>query len=200
MIDLNDRIPAAAGWLLGGATGVNDSGAIVGDGIVSGMQHGYLLTPGGESPSTGNLLTNGGFEEYNPPQLGPPGWISDDFRQVDAKSETNQPRSGEKNGACWTTDNLDCGMFQDVTAPATGTYTLTIYANADRPGALVGANVGNDTAAFANVDVRGFANYGSAYVLTFTASKGQTIRVWMYSPAVPGYLVIDDATLIGPTS
>ena len=45
---------------------------------------------------------------------------------MQAKSETNQPRSGEKNGACWATDNLDCGMFQDVTAPVTGTYTLTM--------------------------------------------------------------------------
>ena len=48
--------------------------------------------------------------------------------------------------------------------------------------------------------VRGFANYGDAYVLTFHATQGQRIRVWMYSPAVPGYLVIDDAVLTRPTT
>lgn len=200
MVDLNSRVPANGTWILRTAIGVNASGTIAGTGLIFGHTQAFVLTPGTGTPPAGDLLLNGGFEEYTPPQLGPPGWISDDFRQVAAKSETNQPRSGEKNGACWTTDNLDCGMFQDLSAPSTGTYTLTIYANADRPGALVGANVGESTAAFTEVDVRGFANYGNAYVLTFTASKGQTIRIWMYSPAVPGYLVIDDATLTGPSS
>jgi hypothetical protein len=206
MLDLNTLIPAnSTPWRLTIAVGINAAGAIptYGSDPQTGAVRAILLVPAGSNPpphGTSNLLIDGGFEEYTPPQLGPPGWLSDDFRQVPAKSETNQPRTGEKNGACWTTDNLDCGMFQDLRAPATGTYTLTIYANADRPGALVGANVSDTTAAFANVDVRGFANYGDAYVLTFTAWKGDTIRVWMYSPAVPGYLVIDDATLSGPTS
>jgi probable HAF family extracellular repeat protein len=200
MVDLNDEISPDAGWLLGGAVGVNAAGEIVGVGEISGQRRSFLLTPRAAPTPTGNLLSNGGFEEYTPPRLGPPGWVSDDYRQVAAKSETNQPRSGEKNGACWATDNLDCGMFQDVTAPVTGTYTLTIFANADRPGALVGANVNETTAASADVAVRGFANYGDAYVLTFHAAEGQTIRVWMYSPAVPGYLVIDDVTLTGPSS
>ncbi len=31
--------------------------------------------------------------------------------------------------------------------------------------------------------------------MTFTANQGDTIRVWMYSPATPGYVVIDDASL-----
>jgi hypothetical protein len=33
------------------------------------------------------------------------------------------------------------------------------------------------------------------YTLAFTASVGDVIRVSMYSPATPGYLVIDDVTL-----
>jgi probable HAF family extracellular repeat protein len=200
MVDLNDRIQASAGWVLSSATGLNQNGTIVGRALLDGRFRAFMLTLAGTPTTSDNLLLDGGFEGLTPPQLGPPGWVSDDFRQVPAKSETNQPRSGEKNGACWTTDNLDCGMFQDVTAPRTGTYTLTIYANADRPDALVGANVSGETAAFADVHVRGFGNYGDAYVLTFQASEGQTIRVWMYSPAVPGYLVIDDVGLRGPTS
>jgi probable HAF family extracellular repeat protein len=201
MVDLNDQIPPNAGIVLLDADGVNAAGWIVGNGRVNGQLRGLVLTPRTGPPTTStNLLVNGGFEEYTPPQLGPPGWVSDDFRQVAAKSESIQARSGGKNGACWTTDNLDCGIFQDLTAPSTGTYTLTIYANADRPGALVGANVGDHTVVSADVAVRGFANYGNAYVLTFTASQGQTIRVWGYSPAVPGYLVIDDVALTGPSS
>lgn len=35
-----------------------------------------------------------------------------------------------------------------------------------------------------------------AYTMAFTANTGDVIRVWMYSPAWPGYVVIDDATLV----
>jgi uncharacterized membrane protein len=143
-----------------------------------------------------NLLVSGGFEEYAPPALGPPGWISDHgFRESPAKSETNQPRSGSKNGACWTAVFLDCGLYQDVIAPATGSYTLQLHATADRPGGLVGANVDGMAAASASVDARGFLNYGPSYKLSFTAASGDTIRVWMYSPAAPGYVVVDDVAL-----
>jgi hypothetical protein len=34
--------------------------------------------------------------------------------------------------------------------------------------------------------------------MTFQASAGDTIRVWMYSPATPGYVVIDDVSLTTP--
>jgi hypothetical protein len=74
-------------------------------------------------------------------------------------------------------------------------YTLTIYAIADRPGGLVGANVNGFTAALANVEARGWRNYGEPYVMTFTANAGELIRVWMYPPATPGYVVIDDVSL-----
>jgi hypothetical protein len=32
--------------------------------------------------------------------------------------------------------------------------------------------------------------------MTFTANVGDVIRVWMYSPPSPGYVVIDDASLV----
>jgi hypothetical protein len=147
-----------------------------------------------ETPSQ-NLLTHGDFEGYVPPALGPPGWISDHgLRQVPAKSEYHQPRSGAKNGACWTPEYLDCGMFQEVAAPSSGTYTLRMYASADRAGGLVGANVNGWTAASMNVPVAPFGAY-SEHMMTFTASAGDVIRVWMYSPAWPGYVVIDDTSL-----
>jgi probable HAF family extracellular repeat protein len=179
---------------LGTGVGINDSGTIVGVGVIQGVGHGYMLVPVG-----GNLLTEGGFEGYAPPALGSPGWLSDTIRQIPAKSETNQPNTGSKNGACWATTNQDCGMYQEVKAPATGSYRLTFYANADRPGGLIGANIvnaNNATAASSHVAVRSFGYYGTAYVMTFPANAGDTIRVWMYSPATPGYVVIDDVSLI----
>jgi hypothetical protein len=72
----------------------------------------------------------------------------------------------------------------------------TFYANADRPGGLVGVNVTTTLASSAGVDVRGFGNYGVPYVMNFTAAAGDTVIVWMYSPATPGYVVIDDVSLV----
>lgn len=144
---------------------------------------------------TENLLSEGDFEGYTPPALGQPGWISDDLlRQIPAKSETHQPHTGTLNGACWTPEYLDCGIYQEVVAPTSGLYAFSIYATADRPGGMVGLNVNGVTANSANVEPRGFENY-TRYTLGFTAAAGDTIRVWMYSPALPGYVVIDDASL-----
>jgi len=158
---------------------------------------GVLVT---SNPPMSNLLISGGFEDYLPPGFdlpAPLGWKSDDsFRQTPAKSETNQPRTGTKNGACWTPEFLDCGLYQEVVAPLTASYTFRIYATADRPGGLVGVNVNGALAILADVDPRGFGNYGSSYELRFNAASGDTIRVWMYSPATPGYVVVDDATLM----
>jgi hypothetical protein len=151
------------------------------------------VTVRGELP---NLLVNGDFEAYDPPALGPPGWISDHaFRQSPAKSETHQPRTGAQNGACWTTEYLDCGMYQEVVASVTSTYGYTVYATADRAGGLVGANVNGLLAASRDITAAPFGDY-SRYTMSFTASAGDVIRVWMYSPAWPGYVVIDDARLV----
>jgi hypothetical protein len=144
--------------------------------------------------SSSNLLTGGDFEVYVPPQLGSRGWVSDVIRQTPAKSETYQPRSGAKNGACWTPTYLDCGIYQEITAPGTGQYSLQIHAAADRSGGFVGANVNGAAAASADVQPGPFGVY-RLYPLSFNARAGDVIRVWMYSPASPGYVVIDDVSL-----
>ena len=158
---------------------------------------GVLVT---SNPPMSNLLISGGFEDYVHGGFdlpAPLGWKSDDpFRQTAAKSETNQPRTGTKNGACWTPEFLDCGLYQEVVAPLTASYTFRIYATADRPGGLVGVNVNGALAVAVDVEPRGFGNYGSSYELRFNAASGDKIRVWMYSPATPGYVVVDDATLM----
>jgi probable HAF family extracellular repeat protein len=43
--DLNTRIPANSGWQLTWATGINARGQIVGQGIIGGQYHAFLLTP-----------------------------------------------------------------------------------------------------------------------------------------------------------
>lgn len=160
------------------------------------------LAPLGQSASARpmteffNLLQEPGFEQYLPPALGAPGWVADPVRQTAAFSETHQPRTGSNNGVCWSPANLDCGTYQTATAPSAGTYVVTFYANADRGGGLVGVNVNGALAASSAVEVRGFGNYGAPYTMNINASAGDQIVVWMYSPATPGYVVIDDVSLV----
>lgn len=44
-VDLNTRIAAGSGWVLGAATGINDQGQICGSGMLYGTPHIFLLTP-----------------------------------------------------------------------------------------------------------------------------------------------------------
>jgi probable HAF family extracellular repeat protein len=43
--DLNGMIPVGSGWVLGEATGINNSGQITGWGTINGETHAFLLTP-----------------------------------------------------------------------------------------------------------------------------------------------------------
>ena len=149
--------------------------------------------PGGPSAGT-NLLRDPGFELDTPPAFASPGWLADAVRQSRAQSETTEPHSGSRNGACRTTSSLDCGLYQDVAAPADGTYTFSAYANASRTGAWVGVNV-NGTGVQSAPIAQAAAGAYVAYSMSFTARAGDVIRVWLYSPAVPGSAVIDDARL-----
>ena len=45
MIDLNGCIPAGSGWVLTGASDINNQGQICGTGKHNGQQAGFLLTP-----------------------------------------------------------------------------------------------------------------------------------------------------------
>lgn len=45
--DLNDLIPPASGWILSRATGINDAGSIVGEGLYNSTSRAFLLTPTG---------------------------------------------------------------------------------------------------------------------------------------------------------
>jgi hypothetical protein len=99
---------------------------------------------------------------------------------------------------CRTT-SLDCGIYQEVVAPVEATtYGFAVSARTDHPGALVGINVNGTTIMSQPVLVGGYQRY---QVGTFKRNPGDVIRVWMYAPAVAGYVAIDDAVLIAdPTN
>lgn len=56
MRDLNDLVPAASGWVLEEATGVNDAGQIVGSGTYQGQRRAYLLEPGASATAAQSAL------------------------------------------------------------------------------------------------------------------------------------------------
>jgi hypothetical protein len=75
---------------------------------------------------------------------------------------------------------------------------LSRWATDDRTGGFVGADVNGRNVAGNSVSARGFGNYAQ-YVMTSQDSAGDTIRVWMYSPTTPGYVVGDDVSLTHPS-
>jgi hypothetical protein len=183
-------------WTPVGSVGVTLPAGIFGALAVTSHNPGMLnaarfdnvsITSGPEP--TGNLLTNGGFEDSAVPNTGP-GWVSDVIRQSPARSETLAAHGGLYNGACRTTQSLDCGIYQDLIIPATDNYQLTVYASADHPGGLLGVNL-NQGGLTVQVAEGGY----QPYVIGFYARAGDAIRVWMYAPPTPGFIAIDDASL-----
>lgn len=78
--------------------------------------------------------------------------------------------------------------------PQRGAYIVTLFANTDRPGALIGFDLNGTSYPDAPVDVRIPGNY-SQYVRGLILSAGDTLRVWMYSPANGATVTLDDVTL-----
>jgi len=86
-------------------------------------------------------VTNGNFEASTPPETAP-GWVSDTpLRQVNAVTDTTQPRSGLKHCECLTQTGQDCELYQDITIPEAGSYVLIAWTNSDTTGAYLGINV-----------------------------------------------------------
>jgi len=54
LIDLNSLLPPDSGWQLYDATGINDSGQIVGDGTLNGQAEGFLLDLSTATPEPGS--------------------------------------------------------------------------------------------------------------------------------------------------
>src|SRR5262249_13712824 len=123
---------------LGTVTMTNPTTRVAGFAVTShdpGVLNTAVLDNGGVAVmgmSCPNLPVNGGFEDSVVPNVGP-GWVSDTpLRQSPAVSETADPHGGTQNGACRTA-SLDCGIYQEVTAPASGTFAFwfSLYAHVD---------------------------------------------------------------------
>jgi len=138
-----------------------------------------------------NLLQKSGFEEYAGPELGAP-WVSD--RAAQWIVDTAHPHGGAKNAACHSTSSQDCGIYQEFLVPQTGTYILTFYANADKTGATLGIDVNGAGFPAGPVEVREPGTY-SEYGWGLFLHGGDTLRVWMYSPANGATAVLDDVSL-----
>ncbi len=155
------------------------------------------------SPGPGkNLVVNGSFESGDTRS-----WFSDRAMTLNL-DENLQQRTGVYNAACWhsTENSGDCSIVQDVSVPEAGTYRVTIYAKADRRGAWVGANLISqsfETQPFVTPVESRSAYWGPdalypyfKYEATVSAQAGDTIKVWAYSPNLPGWLVVDDVSIV----
>ena len=175
---------------------LNNHGEIVGS--VAGRAVLWRVPP----PDGENLVVDGSFESG-----GTGSWFSD--RAVGFTLDQNlQQRTGSYNAACWhpAENTGDCSIVQHVTVPEAGTYVVTIYAKADRPDAWVGANVvaqSGETQPFAT-PVENRSDYWGPdtlypyfkYEAAVSAQAGDIIKVWGYSPDLPGWLVLDDVSIV----
>jgi hypothetical protein len=149
-----------------------------------------------------NLVVNGSFESGDTRS-----WFSDRAMTFEL-DENLQQRTGVYNAACWhsTENSGDCSIVQHVSVPEAGTYRVTIYAKADRRGAWVGANLiaqSSETQPFVTPVESRSAYWGPdalypyfKYEGTVSAQAGDTIKVWAYSPNLPGWLVVDDVSIV----
>jgi O-glycosyl hydrolase len=132
------------------------------------------------------LLSNAGFESGSLT-----GWTVE-WNSARGMVESNYPFTGSYDGALNPTSSQDVALAQTVTAPSTKTYTLTAKVAASGNNVSLGVDVAGSQAASLTVVS------GGAYqtrTLTFSATQGQSIKVWYYSPASSGWATIDDVNL-----
>jgi len=176
----------------------------------------HLSVYGLHAPAAGtvppSLLANGDFEE------GTSGWTFDGPGKVNDAF----PYWGTHAATLCPLPNRDVRLWQEIEAPATGTYVLSAMlatdirdGNVRSVGALDRLTLGADVDGVRAGDSRGvvaFAGYQRHRVL-FAATKGSRIRVWYYAPpAAPlpyfgitppdaqpeAYAVIDGVALTPP--
>jgi len=138
-----------------------------------------------------NLLSNADFETGS---LSP--WQGE-WNPSDAGVENNFPYSGIYDAYLHPNSFQDVAVFQTITAPNDGqlhTYILTAYAatNIYLGGVQLGVDV--DQQQQASVVIKTNTGY-RYYTISFTASSGQTIKVWYYANKASGWATLDDVVL-----
>ncbi len=133
-----------------------------------------------------NLISNPDFQSG----ITGPWYI--EWHPARAAVETNYPHATMHDGALWPITGGDVAISQNLTAPATKSYTLTAYCATDTGGISLGVDVGGTQVGQANIA----SNVGYApYTITFNATAGQTIKVWYYGNSSGGWATIDDVVM-----
>jgi hypothetical protein len=132
------------------------------------------------------LLVNSGFESGS---LSP--WLGQ-WNPALAGVETNYPKSGTYDAYLHPTTSADVAIYQIITAPSTRTYTLTANAATNiTTGVQLGVDVNGMQAGTSAVSG---SSYG-LYTISFSATAGQTIKIWYYSSKKNGWATLDQVNL-----
>jgi hypothetical protein len=130
--------------------------------------------------STATIL-NGNFESG---VISP--WLTSGLAGV----ETSYPHSGSYDGYMHTGG----AMSQSFTAPLTGTYTLQAYGAISNGTGSIGVDRNGTQIINKTVSGSGY----SLYTQTFTATAGDTINIWAWTPSTANWMTIDDMAVLSP--
>jgi O-glycosyl hydrolase len=138
-----------------------------------------------------NLLSNGDFENGNlgnwQEEWAPPG-------PQYAGIEYTYPYGGQYDAYLHPTSSQDVAIYQTVTAPQNGNFTLTAYASTNiKQGVQLGVDVNGVQVASTFIT----ANTGYRYYTLPIPSvnAGQVIKVWYYADKTSGWATLDDVVL-----
>lgn len=139
-IDLNSVIPSINGWVLNEANAINESGQIVGKGLLGGTEHAFLLSP-----------VNDGLPRITQSPLGTQVFVSDQFAlSVSVSASSPGPLTYR-----WQKDGADIPGTTDAKFAVNATFAVS-KAKVEDSGdyrVVVSNSVGSVTSAVAKVNV-----------------------------------------------
>lgn len=140
------------------------------------------------TPSGSNLLADGGFETGSLAS-----WTRDWHPDL-AGVESTFAHTGGYDAFLHPRDGQDVAIAQTVRAPTTTTYRLRAWAATNLGGGVVRLGVDVAGTQVRQTVIRQDAGY-TEYLLEFSATTGQAIKVWYYSAGAEGWATLDSVTL-----
>ena len=180
--DLSTLVDNASGWTFYDAYGINDSGQIVGTGVVNSQQHAFLLTP--ESGPAITSVVGGGLSNPAVKQLSPNGYFSVFGSGFAAAGETGFLQAGD------IVNNTLPTQLGSVCVQAGGQKAALVYYSSTQINALFTAPVTSG-----NTQVTVLTNCGTA---NQKATAPFTIPT---APATPEFLFfVHNANGVNPVA